>query len=163
MTMVASAEAIEELYRSRYLSFRDGVAALLGSREAAHDVVQDAFAQALHDREQYRGEGTLAAWVWRIAFRIALRSRRNGRRELTLDELVDTAPLPLSERDPQLAEGLRQLPPQRRLIVFLRYFADLSYAEIASLCEITEGTVAATLAHARADLLKHLEPEEARR
>lgn len=162
MTMAASAEAIEELYRSRYGSFRDGVAAVLGSYEAARDVVQDAFAQALHDREQYRGEGSLAAWVWRIALRMAIRSRGNGRREMALEELVDAASLPLSERDPQLAEGLRRLPPQRRLIVFLRYFADLSYAEIASLCEISEGTVAATLAHARSDLLKHLEREEAR-
>ena len=58
---------------------------------------------------------------------------------------------------------MRRLSPQRRLIVFLRYFADLSYAEIASLCEISEGTVAATLAHAHADLLKDLQPEEAPR
>ena len=37
-------------------------------------------------------------------------------------------------------------------MVFLRYFADLSYAEIADACEIAEGTVAATLAKARARL-----------
>jgi DNA-directed RNA polymerase specialized sigma24 family protein len=36
--------------------------------------------------------------------------------------------------------------------VFLRYFADLSYAEIADACGISEGTVAATLAQARAAL-----------
>jgi DNA-directed RNA polymerase specialized sigma24 family protein len=47
--------------------------------------------------------------------------------------------------------------------VFLRYFADLSYAEIASLCQISEGTVAATLAHAHADLLTDLQREEAPR
>jgi RNA polymerase sigma factor (sigma-70 family) len=62
-----------------------------------------------------------------------------------------------------MADALKRLPPQRRLIVFLRYFADLSYAEIASLCELSQGTVAATLAHARADLLKDLEREEASR
>ena len=162
--MAASAESIEELYRSRYASFRGGVAALVGNYEAAHDVVQEAFAQALRDREQFRGEGSLAAWVWRIAFRVALSSRRNGRHDLTLDELVEAAPLPAAQqRDPALADALRRLPPQRRLIVFLRYFADLSYAEIAALCEISEGTVAATLAHARADLLTQLEREEARR
>jgi DNA-directed RNA polymerase specialized sigma24 family protein len=38
------------------------------------------------------------------------------------------------------------------LIVFLRYFADLSYAEIADVCEISEGTVAATLSQAQAAL-----------
>ena len=160
VSMTASAESIEELYRSRYASFRGGLAALTGSYDTARDVLQEAFAQALRDREQYRGEGSLAAWVWRIAFRVALRSRGDGRRELTLDELVAEAPLPSPERDPLLAEALRRLSPQRRLIVFLRYFADLSYAEIASLCEISEGTVAATLAHARSDLLKEIQREE---
>jgi RNA polymerase sigma factor (sigma-70 family) len=161
--MAASAESIEELYRSRYASFRGGMTAITGSYDAARDVVQEAFAQALRDREQYRGEGSLAAWVWRIAFRVAIRSRSRGQQELGLADLVAAAALPSAERDPQLAEALRRLPPQRRLIVFLRYFADLSYAEIASLCEISEGTVAATLAHAHADLLKDLEPEEASR
>jgi RNA polymerase sigma-70 factor (ECF subfamily) len=160
--MAASAESIEELYRSRYVSFRSGLAAVTGSYETARDVVQEAFAQALRDREQFRGEGSLAAWVWRIAFRIALRSRTNGR-EPTLDELVEEAPLLAPERDPLLAEALQQLPPRRRLVVFLRYFADLPYEEIASLCEISEGTVAATLAHAHADLQQHLEREEAPR
>jgi RNA polymerase sigma-70 factor (ECF subfamily) len=117
----------------------------------------------LRDREQYRGDGSLAAWVWRIAFRIALGNRRNGRRELALDELVEASPLPPPERDPGLAQALRRLSPQRRLIVFLRYFAELPYADIASLCGISEGTVAATLAHARADLQRDLEREEARR
>jgi len=160
--MAASAGSIEELYRSGYASFRGGMAAITGSYDTARDVVQEAFAQALRDREQYRGEGSLAAWVWRIAFRVALRSRSNGRRELTLEELVDAAPVPAPERDPVLAEALKRLPTQRRLVLFLRYFADLPYAEIASLCEISEGTVASTLAQARADLLKDLEQEPRR-
>jgi RNA polymerase sigma-70 factor, ECF subfamily len=160
--MAASAESIEELYRTRYASYRNGLAAVTGSYEAARDVVQEAFAQALRDRGQFRGDGSLEAWVWRIAFRVALRSRRNGR-EPTLDELVEAAPLPAAERDPELAEALKHLSPQRRLVVFLRYFADLPYSDIALLCEIREGTVAATLAHAHADLLKLLEREEASR
>jgi len=162
--MAASAESIEELYRSRYASFRGGVAAITGSYETARDVVQEAFAQALRDREQFRGEGSLAAWVWRIALRLAVRSRSSsGRRELTLAEMVEAAPLPSGGSDPELARALKRLSPQRRLIVFLRYFADLSYGEIATLCGISEGTVAATLAHARADLLNDLEREEAPR
>ena len=65
--------------------------------------------------------------------------------------------------DPEDLEALRQLTPRRRLVVFLRYFADLSYAEIASLLEISEGTVAATLAHAHADLESTLSEKEAAR
>ncbi|HUA07352.1 MAG TPA: RNA polymerase sigma factor [Solirubrobacteraceae bacterium] len=153
------AEDLEQLYRSRYLTFRNGMAAITGSYESARDVVQEAFARALRDRDQYRGDGPLVAWVWRIAVRVALESRRNGH-ELTLEELVADAPAPASpERDPALADALRELSPRRRLVVFLRYFADLSYAEIAALCEISEGTVAATLAHAHADLSKALQAQ----
>jgi RNA polymerase sigma-70 factor, ECF subfamily len=152
-------DELEELYRSRYLAFRNGMAAITGSYESARDVVQEAFARALRDCDQYRGDGPLAGWVWRIAVRVALESRRNGH-ELTLEELVADAPAPPSrESDPVLADALRELPPRRRLIVFLRYFADLSYAEIAALCEISEGTVAATLAHAHSDLSKALQTQ----
>jgi RNA polymerase sigma-70 factor (ECF subfamily) len=65
------------------------------------------------------------------------------------------------ERDSALSEALRELPPKRRLIVFLRYFADLSYAEIGELCGVTEGTVGATLAQARAALEEQLRKESA--
>ena len=133
----------------------------MGSSDAARDVVQEAFAQALRDRHAYRGDGSLAGWVWQIAFRTALRARRNGGRELTLDELVEAAPVPRAERDPELAEAVRRLAPRRRLVVYLRYFADLPYAEIASLLDISEGTVAATLSQAHAELLEQLRDKEA--
>src|SRR4051794_6655154 len=158
--MPATVEAIEELYRSRYSTFRGGVAALTGY-DAARDVVQEAFAQALRDRHAYRGDGSLAAWVWRIAFRTAVQARAKGGRELTLDELVETAPVPRAEHDPELAEAVRGLAPRRRLVVYLRYFADLPYAEIASLLDISEGTVAATLSQAHAELLEQLRDKEA--
>ncbi|MGH2932490.1 MAG: RNA polymerase sigma factor, partial [Gaiellaceae bacterium] len=68
-----------------------------------------------------------------------------------------------SERDPELAAALRRLPPRKRLVVFLRYFADLSYAEIAEVGGISEGTVAAALSQARAALLEHLSAKEVTR
>jgi RNA polymerase sigma-70 factor (ECF subfamily) len=158
--MPATVEAIEELYRSRYSSYRAGVAALAGG-DAARDVVQEAFAQAIRDRKSFRGDGSLAGWVWQIAFRTALRTKARGGQELTLDEIVETAPVPRAERDPELAEAVRGLAPRRRLVVYLRYFADLPYAEIASLLDISEGTVAATLSQAHAELLEHLRDKEA--
>jgi RNA polymerase sigma factor (sigma-70 family) len=157
--MAASTSAIEELYRRRSSAFRGGVATLTGSYDSARDVVQEAFAQALRDRRQFRGDGSLEGWIWRIAFRTALRTRG----EPTVEELAEASSPPSPERDPELAEGIRNLPPRRRLILFLRYFADLSYAEIASVLEISEGTVAATLAHAHADLQTALSEKEAAR
>ena len=159
--MGASSEQLELLYRSRYGAFRNGLAPLTGSYERAHDVVQEAFARALRERDRFRGDGSLEGWVWRIAFRIALDERRNGH-TLELEEAFDAAEAPASERDPELAAALRQLPARRRQVVFLRYFADLSYAEIGELVRQREGTVAATLARAHADLLATLSTEGAR-
>jgi RNA polymerase sigma factor (sigma-70 family) len=152
---------IEEVYRRRYLAFRNGLLPVTGSLDAARDAVQEGFAQALRDRAQFRGEGSLEGWIWRIVLRSALHSRRNGR-ERSLDEAVVETPFVEAERDPELARAVQALPPRRRLILFLRYFADLPYEEIAALCGISEGTVAAALARAHADLSKTLSTKGAR-
>lgn len=84
-------ESIEELYRNRYASFRSGLAAITGTYETARDVVHEAFAQALRDHERFRDDGPLAAWVLRIAFRIAL--------GLLDDEAIQVLPSPrISEK-----------------------------------------------------------------
>lgn len=160
--MGVSTQALELLYQRRYRSFRNGIVSITGSYERAHDVVQEAFARALRERANFRGEGSLENWVWRIAFRVALDERRNGH-EVSLGDAFERADPPKSERDPELASALQRLSPRRRLVVFLRYFADLSYAEIGELCGISEGTVAATLSHAHAELLDNLSAEGARR
>jgi RNA polymerase sigma-70 factor (ECF subfamily) len=85
--------------------------------------------------------------VWRIAYRLALRARASG-----LEELPDDLSILDEHRDPALAAAIHSLPPRRRLVVFLRYFAGFSYAEIAEAMDISEGTVAATLAQAHAAL-----------
>jgi RNA polymerase sigma factor (sigma-70 family) len=147
--MDARAHAIETLYRERYLAFRNALATVTGSYESAHDAVQEAFATALRERATLRNDASLAAWVWRIALRAA--ANQHARSSASANGSL-VADLVRPEGDPELAEALRQLPPRRRLVAFLRYFADLPYADIAEICEISEGTVAATLAQAHAAL-----------
>jgi RNA polymerase sigma-70 factor, ECF subfamily len=149
--MGATRDEIEALYRDRYLGFRRGLAAMTGSYETAHDVVQEAFARALVNRRDFRGEAPLGAWVWTIALRVAHDERRRSL-PLPLEDLLSEG-LVEPARDPQLSDALRRLPPRRRLIFFLRYFADMSYHEIASVCGVSEGTVAASIAQARSSLV----------
>jgi RNA polymerase sigma-70 factor (ECF subfamily) len=149
--------ALEELYRQRYLGFRNALAPLCGSQDAAHDVVQEAFAIALRERRRLRDDRSLAPWVWTIAYRLAVRERRRAR----LAELPDDLTILDPARDAELDAAVRSLPPRRRLVLFLRYFAGFSYAEIAEALEISEGTVGATLAQARAALHEQLAVEEA--
>jgi RNA polymerase sigma-70 factor (ECF subfamily) len=157
--MDARARALEELYAERFVPFRNALATVTGSRESARDAVQEAFARALAQRHRYREEAPLAAWVWKIAFRVALEGRKRPH-ALSLRDSADPALLD-PERDPELDDALRRLSPRRRLIVFLRYFGDFSYAEIAAACDVSEGTIAATLAQAHAELRVALIPEGA--
>jgi RNA polymerase sigma-70 factor (ECF subfamily) len=152
-------DALEQLYRDKYRTFRDVLAGMLGSHDLAREVVQEAFARALRERRQFRGEGSLEAWVWRIAVNVALKLRHDLRWGWELD--AEPA-APDTRSDPDVRAVVQSLPPRRRLVVFLRYFADLSYGEIAEVIGVSEGTVAATLAQARAELEVRLKPEGVR-
>ena len=150
---------LEDLYRRRNGAFQVMLASVTGSVESARDVVQEAFARALRDQDGFRGEGSLEAWVWRIAFRVAIGSK--GSRELVVDEVPEVAFVDESH-DPTLTAAVRELPPQRRLAIFLRYFADLSYADIGGVLGVAEGTVAATLSQAHRQLAGELSANEVR-
>jgi RNA polymerase sigma factor (sigma-70 family) len=159
MAMGAKPEAIEAVYRARCHGFRNALAAVTGSHDTARDAVQEGFAIALAKRSQFRG-GSLEAWVWRISLSCAIDGRRTASR-LVLNGVPDlqTMPPAPAATDPELAAAIASLGVQQRLIVFLRYYADLSYAQIAEACSVAEGTVAATLSQARAALLKELSLE----
>ena len=146
--------AIENVYSRRYQVFRGGLAGIVGSYELAHDVVQESFVRALKNRADFRGDGPLEAWIWKIALRTALEMRGRPIEQALVDAFKPELPQP--DRDEELAAALRKLSPRRRLVVFLRYVADLDYREIARVCEISEGTVAATLAQAKAALASSL-------
>jgi len=149
--------AIEDVYVRRYLRFRNALAGITGSYELAHDAVQESFARALARKGEYRGDGPLEAWIWKIAIRVALDMRRKPVEEPLVDAFEPDLPEP--EYDGDLAAALRMLSPRRRLVVFLRYVADLEYATIAEICEISEGTVAATLSQATTALTSALDYE----
>jgi RNA polymerase sigma factor (sigma-70 family) len=141
--------ALEQLYRSRYARFEGVLATLTSDREAARDIVQEAFAVALARRRQFRGEGSLEGWVWKIALRLAAGLRPSSTKPVP--ERLDPAVLEQA-LDAPVADAIRALSQRRRLFVFLRYFADLSYDEIAEACGVSRGTVAAALSQARSEL-----------
>lgn len=154
---------LESLYRARAAGFQAALATVVGGYDEARDIVQDAFAVALRDLGSFRGDGPLEAWVMRIALRLAIRRRQRSRPAGSIEDRNLVADLPDPDRDPELAAAIRSLSPRRRLVVFLHYYADLSYASIAELTETSEGTIAATLAQARVALRETLAPREVER
>src|SRR2546423_6238896 len=110
MQVDGNKDELEQLYRNRYRTFRDLLAGVVGSQDLAREVVQEAFARALRARRNFRGEGTLEAWVWRIALNVALKMRRELRRSWELDEVPDIVD---NTADHDLRAAVRALPPRR--------------------------------------------------
>ena len=156
--MGASSRQIEQVYRGRFSGFVRAVTAVVRNHEDATEVVQEGFAHALARRDEFRSEGAREAWIWKIVLRKGFDRLASTHRAASLEELPEIG-LPDPERDPALAAALRELPPRKRLIVYLHYLADLPYPTVAEICGISEGTVAATLAQARAALAASLAEE----
>lgn len=135
---------LEALYRERFGAFVLTMTATLRNEEAALDVVQEAFALALRRRRSFRNDGTLEAWLWRITINLARDRWRRSKRELESPRADEVACVD-SEFEGDLRSLLLTLPERQRLAVFLRYYADLSYAQIAALLGVEPGTVAASL------------------
>ena len=139
---------IESLYREKFGQFERVARAITGDRESALEAVQEGFADALRHSGQWAGRGPLGGWVWRCVVNRA----RKARRPPLLDQPVDEHRTDGDNDHSELVASLAALPERQRLVVFLRYFADLKYQEIAEALEIEEGTVAATLHAAHASL-----------
>lgn len=159
---VASEEHLEDAYRTHGPRLRRLAAAIAGA-DAANDVVQDAFAQALRKRRSWRGDGPLEAWLWRLVLNAARDAeRRRVRRDRLADRLLRAFERHASPHvvDDALHAPLRRLPTRQRDCIVLRYFGDLSYAEIGEVMGIEPGTVGALLSKAHAALRADLETEE---
>lgn len=150
----ATIEELEELYRQEYARFLRVALATVGSRDAAVEVVQEAFARALRSRHTFRRDGRLEGWVWRIVTNVALTESKRlaAARAEELDEAAEATTNGTATTVPELRAAIALLPERQRQVLFLRHYAELSYDEIADVLGIARGTVSATLHAARAAL-----------
>jgi RNA polymerase sigma factor (sigma-70 family) len=126
-----------------------GVRALLrrmGAQSAeADDVAQDAFLTAFERIPEFRGEGTFAGWVKKIAARHYLRRLQKERKLGTFagEGSDDDTAAARGDADAaiDLDEGLKSLGPAERLCVSMCFGAGLSHAEAAEALNLPLGTV----------------------
>ncbi len=146
---------IESLYRERFPDFVAVAASVVGERESAREVVQDAFASVVRSHHDFRREAPLEAWVWRAVINAARKKRRNYAREAQAHEtaVAMNGSLPHREQGVELASLVAVLPERQRLVLFLRYYADLDYRRIAQILGVRTGTVSASL-HAAHNTLR---------
>jgi RNA polymerase sigma-70 factor (ECF subfamily) len=146
MSGTANWAEIEALYRHRYPQFVQVARAVAGDRDSALEAVQEGFVDALRRSGQWEGRGSLEGWVWRCVVNRARKAKPRPLPELPSDQ--SDRP----DRDSELRARLAALPERQRLVVFLRYFADLGYRDIAAALDIEIGTVSATLHAAHGSL-----------
>lgn len=123
--------------------------------EAAKDVVQDCFVNILTsiDRFEYRGEGSLRAWITRIISNQAIDWVKQHELYTFTDEMpqLEEEVLPDVEEVPPdiLNEMIGRLPAGYRLVLNLFVFEQLSHKEIAHRLGIKESTSASQFYHAK--------------
>ena len=151
---------ITELYAAHRLSLVRLAVLLVDDLASAEDVVQDAFA-ALARRPHAVEDPAKALAYLRVAVvntaRSALRRRRTARAYSPPHDLSPPSPedsAVLAEEHREVIEALQRLAPRQREVLVLRYWSDLSEAEIAETLSISRGTVKSTASRALVALEK---------
>ena len=131
---------------------------LLGDSREAEDATQDALARAWTQRDQLRSLEHAQAWFDRILVntcRYRLRRRRSGVRWVPVEAGDGASPhdpfAQMIARDAVL-RGLDVLDADHRIVVVLRFWADLPLEAIAVRLDIPVGTVKSRLHYALRDL-----------
>jgi RNA polymerase sigma-70 factor (ECF subfamily) len=162
--------ALVERYQDRLYNTLTRV---LGSRDDASEVLQDAFVLAYTKLGSFRGNSRFYTWLYRVALNQACSHRRRTSRrrgELSVEqlrELSGTEPVDASLQPEQIlvrteqAElvqlALTEISDEHREILVLREMEDYSYETIAEILELPVGTVRSRLFRARLQLKERLE------
>jgi RNA polymerase sigma factor (sigma-70 family) len=141
----APPDAFEQFYRLAWPDLVRFAHLLTGSRARGEEVVQEAFIGYLRHRDTVENP---YPYLRRAVINGAANGGRGGRdRERCVDPVPELAALPSADIDETLAL-LAALPYRQRAVLVLRYYLDMSEAEIAEILSVAPGPVKS--AHHRA-------------
>ena len=158
------AEAWGELYRQYAPPIFRFCRRAMPTREDAEDATMDIFIKVRQKLSQYDSSRSFSAWLYTVAANHCwdLLRRRKGRQDLETGEIEN---MPLEHPDPgqleQLIEkrtsqevrrALDQLPARARMALVLRYYADMSYDDVAATLGVRRAFVGVVLLRARHQL-----------
>jgi len=156
-SLIADAEA---LYRNYHRTVFAYLVRLSGSQEAAEELLQETFYNAIRSAATYRGDSPPATWLCAIARRLFLNQikrwsrERHRRGDTPWQELTDPGEGPeaallrreLRSRIDQIVESL---PETQRMALLLRDADGLPYETIAEMLGLTLANVKVTIHRAR--------------
>jgi RNA polymerase sigma-70 factor, ECF subfamily len=133
-------------------------------RADAEDIVQDAFVRFWRRQHSIENRALLYATVRSTALDRLRSDQRRARREgsAALDRAEHFEPqfTAIDEGQQLLAAAVERLPNEQREVVVLKIWSELTFAEIASILEISQNTAASRYRYALGALKKTLQPHE---
>ncbi|MDR7253133.1 RNA polymerase sigma-70 factor (ECF subfamily) [Nocardioides sp. BE266] len=150
-------ERFADFYRAELPGLVSLARGLCGAA-AAEDVAQEAMLAAYRRWAEVEDAQSPHAWVRRTCANLAISSFRRRLVELkALARISPRAPVvPLDEESEEFWAAVRSLPRRQAQCAALRYVYGMSGADIAGTLAISEGSVKAHLARARATLAQRL-------
>lgn len=152
---VADVPTFEEAVLPHYAALVRRLTAVLGDRESAADVVQEAYFRAFRAWGSFDGTDP-RAWVYTIALRLAFNERRRRRRWSGIrSRRVDVPPWVAAE-DRSLHAALGRLRPEHRAALLLNVVDGYTQSEVARMLGIAPGTVASWVSRAKGHMREML-------
>lgn len=173
---------IEELFRLYANDVLRVCTVYLGKRSLAEDAFQDVFVKVCQKSDTYRGDTPVLYWLLAIARNVCRDYLRSAwlSRVVSYDEWTENsagafparrrkpvntgreedAILSRGSADSPLLKAVLALPSRYKDVILLRYYFDLSNAEIAAQLDITESSVRSRLFRVRKKLAAFMEGEE---
>lgn len=134
---------------------------LMGNRDDAMDVSQEVFIKIFRNLKAFKGQSTLATWVYRITYNTCMDELRKrkikqvsiaDKPDLTDDNTSVEEIYEADERKEAVHNALYKLDDDQRAIIVMRDIQGLSYEEIAEVLQCPLGTVKSRLSRARLNL-----------
>lgn len=156
---VGDRRALTLLARRWNVKFLAHARRLLGSSEAAHDVVQDAWGEIVRGMPRLADVDAFPAWAYRIVSRRCARAIWQVQHDRRLKHLAGCEPGEASigpdgrgADATRLHRAMAALPPEQRAAIALFHLEEMSVAEVAVVLDVPAGTVKTRLMAARAKL-----------
>ncbi|HKT82142.1 MAG TPA: sigma-70 family RNA polymerase sigma factor [Vicinamibacterales bacterium] len=142
----------------------------VNNHEDASDLAQEVFLRAFKGLKAFRGQSSIATWLYRIGVNVSL-NRASAKTLKTEpiddrqfhDSRVEAAPdrLMKNEQAARVRAAVAELPRKQRAVLVLRIYHELSYQEIADIVGTSVGAAKANVFHALQNLKKRLGDEVA--
>jgi RNA polymerase sigma-70 factor, ECF subfamily len=159
----------QQFVREYYVSILTYVTRMVGSKEDAEDITQDALLQAYRTWNQVDPEmaGGYVKWCYRIAHNLAIDTLRKKKPRSADDEEMERAVDKRSMRpeevyehrvqSTELMECIQSLEDKYREVLLLRFQEEMSYEKIAEILDLPPSTIETRLFRAKKMLREKLE------